>query len=299
MVVPRAWADILFLAVRLLAERCKTIQIVSVRIFCRFLLPPSVPIMAVSLLSLFVIVSIPLLTWASGPTSIFINNVPEYSLLESCAEIQVSTIVRDMVYACGDDSKLTSYACFCYQSSARVSSMIGKHVSSACNPQFPAQNTSAIEVFSSYCELGAVAPTPTGSTTSSSASQISSASPASGPASNLATATGSSTPTPPPQKKKTNTVAIACGVAIPVGVIAIAAASFLLWRHRRKTTNSGPVELGGGEEQQTQEFEAGAGPEVYELKNHRWSNPPVEMDTNVVTPEMGNNEKRDEKKEPI
>jgi hypothetical protein len=84
--------------------------------------------------------------------------LPEYSLLETCAELQVSTIVRNMEYGCGDDSKLTSFACFCFQSSAKFSSMIGAHVSSACNPRYPAQNTSAIEVFSSYCQLGQVSP---------------------------------------------------------------------------------------------------------------------------------------------
>jgi hypothetical protein len=87
------------------------------------------------------------------------SQIPAYSLLETCAELAVSTIVRDMSNGCGDDSQYTSYACFCYESSAKFSSMIGAHVSSACNPKFPQQNSSAIEVFSSYCKQGAVAPT--------------------------------------------------------------------------------------------------------------------------------------------
>jgi hypothetical protein len=87
------------------------------------------------------------------------SQIPAYSLLETCAELAVSTIVRDMSNGCGDDSQYTSYACFCYESSAKFSSMIGAHVSSACNPKFPQQNSSAVEVFSSYCKQGAVAPT--------------------------------------------------------------------------------------------------------------------------------------------
>lgn len=90
---------------------------------------------------------------ASGPTSIFINQVPEYALLSPCAESQVSTIVRNMAFGCGDGSKTTSYKCFCYESSAKFSSMIGKHVQTACT-QDASQNTSAVEVFSSYCQLG-------------------------------------------------------------------------------------------------------------------------------------------------
>ena len=111
---------------------------------------------------LFLFWLLPRAVRASGPTSIYINQVPEYDLLESCAEEQVSTIVRDMAYLCGDGSQLTSYACFCYQSSAKASSMIGKHVMTAC-PQFPQQNTSALEVFSKYCELGVLEMNPTGS----------------------------------------------------------------------------------------------------------------------------------------
>ena len=92
---------------------------------------------------------------ASGPTNIFINQVPEYSLLSSCPEARVSTIVRDMDSGCGDNQMTTSYACFCYQSSAVFSSIISKAVMATCSND-TAGATTALEVFSSYCELGAI-----------------------------------------------------------------------------------------------------------------------------------------------
>lgn len=93
-----------------------------------------------------------------GPISIFIDMVPEYRALETCAETELSTIVRNMAFGCGDDSRTTSYGCFCYESSAKFSSIIGKHVGTACADHYPQQNTSAIEVFSKYCDLGELTP---------------------------------------------------------------------------------------------------------------------------------------------
>ena len=94
-------------------------------------------------------------TLASGPTNIFINQVPEYSLLSSCPEARVRTIVRDMDSGCGDNQMTTSYACFCYQSSAVFSSIISRAVMATCSND-TAGATTALEVFSSYCELGAI-----------------------------------------------------------------------------------------------------------------------------------------------
>ncbi|OAG23570.1 hypothetical protein CC77DRAFT_612854 [Alternaria alternata] len=91
----------------------------------------------------------------SGPTSIFIDQIDEYALLATCAELELSTIVRDMKYGCGDggDGAFQSFTCFCYESSAKFSSMIGVHVATEC-PDDPSQNTTALGVFSSYCEIG-------------------------------------------------------------------------------------------------------------------------------------------------
>jgi hypothetical protein len=53
-------------------------------------------------------------------TSIFIDQIPLYSSLPSCAEDQLSTIVRAQYSGCGDDMQLTSFSCFCLDSSAYV-----------------------------------------------------------------------------------------------------------------------------------------------------------------------------------
>jgi hypothetical protein len=49
----------------------------------------------------------------SGPTSIFIDQIDEYALLATCAELELSTIVRDMKYGCGDggDGAFQSFNC--------------------------------------------------------------------------------------------------------------------------------------------------------------------------------------------
>lgn len=47
---------------------------------------------------------------------------------------------------------MTSYVCFCYDSSTYYNSLIGAEVSTACNGQ--AQATSAQDVFSKYCQIG-------------------------------------------------------------------------------------------------------------------------------------------------
>ncbi|KAI4930237.1 hypothetical protein J4E85_004862 [Alternaria conjuncta] len=90
---------------------------------------------------------------ASGPTSIFIDQIEEYKLLATCAELELSTIVRNMKWGCGDGGSYQSFTCFCYESSAKFSSMIGAHVMTQC-PDDPSQNTTALEVFSSYCDIG-------------------------------------------------------------------------------------------------------------------------------------------------
>ena len=89
----------------------------------------------------------------SGPTSIFIDQIEDYYLLATCAESELSTIVRNMEYGCGDGSRYTSFSCFCYESSARFSGIIGENVATKCSED-PSQNTKALEVFNSYCEMG-------------------------------------------------------------------------------------------------------------------------------------------------
>ncbi|CAA9966522.1 hypothetical protein PTMSG1_09881 [Pyrenophora teres f. maculata] len=196
---------------------------------------------------------------ADGPTSIFIDSIPEYRLLAKCAEKEVSTIVRDMVYGCGDggNGAYQSFACFCYESSAKFSSMIGAHVQTVC-PKDPSQNTTALQVFSSYCEAGqSMLAQPAGSatftaTSSSAPSKPSAfASPASMPVSVSSTPTATSTvpsssssPSPAPApKKKSHTVAIAVSVIVPIFVIAFGILAFFFLRSRKPNMTNGPVEL--------------------------------------------------------
>jgi len=114
-----------------------------------------------TILTLVLFLFLAILTKASGPTKLFIDSVPEYDILEQCAENQVSSIIRNMNFGCGDGSQTTSYACFCYQSSAKFSRMVSTRVSSACTKS-PGQDSSAVEVFSKYCELGEVEKVTTG-----------------------------------------------------------------------------------------------------------------------------------------
>ncbi|KNG49565.1 hypothetical protein DDE82_004146 [Stemphylium lycopersici] len=180
----------------------------------------------------------------SGPTSIFIDQVEQYALLATCAELELSTIVRNMEYGCGDDSQYTSFTCFCYESSAKFSSIIGEHVSTKC-PEDPSQNTTALEVFSSYCEIGQskLAQQAASTTTSSftSASSDPSASPVPTPPSTSATSTSepapSSEPTQAP-KETSNTAAIAAGVTVPVVFLASALIIFFLYRRSQKKKKS-------------------------------------------------------------
>jgi hypothetical protein len=89
----------------------------------------------------------------SHAQDIFINQVPEYSLLGTCAEPPLSSIVRDMYSGCGDGTQTTSYDCFCSQSSSQFDSIISKAIVNKC-PSATADATSALEVFASYCQLG-------------------------------------------------------------------------------------------------------------------------------------------------
>lgn len=56
----------------------------------------SLPDMHHTLVSSLLVWLWPVLAIASGPTSVFIDSVQAYHLLETCAEEQVSLIVRDM-----------------------------------------------------------------------------------------------------------------------------------------------------------------------------------------------------------
>ncbi|KAJ3490067.1 hypothetical protein NLG97_g5859 [Lecanicillium saksenae] len=95
-------------------------------------------------------------TLASGPTPtpIYIDKVAGYKSLPACAEVPLSIIIRDMVKGCGDGAVLTSFSCFCTDSSTRFAFDISTAVASKCGPTAEAQVTSALDVFDRYCADG-------------------------------------------------------------------------------------------------------------------------------------------------
>ena len=89
------------------------------------------------------------------PTSNFIDTISGYSQLSTCAEGALSTIVRGQFSGCGDDGQLTSYTCFCTDSSSVISSVISTAVMTSCGSASASdQASSALSVFSGYCALG-------------------------------------------------------------------------------------------------------------------------------------------------
>ncbi|KAK3681308.1 hypothetical protein B0T22DRAFT_445518 [Podospora appendiculata] len=93
-------------------------------------------------------------THGSGPTSIYIDLIPGYHNLSSCAVVPLSTLVRNMFNGCGDDSQLTSYSCFCTDSYSKFSWDISTAVVAGCGSSRIDQATSAVDVFHGYCRDG-------------------------------------------------------------------------------------------------------------------------------------------------
>lgn len=95
-------------------------------------------------------------------TTYFIDTVAGYDDLSTCAEQVVSTIVRAQSSGCGDGGALTSYTCFCTDSSSLMSYEITSAISFSCSSSiWSAQALSAISVFDAYCALGGQADTAT------------------------------------------------------------------------------------------------------------------------------------------
>ncbi|KAK1751101.1 hypothetical protein QBC47DRAFT_406357 [Echria macrotheca] len=87
------------------------------------------------------------------PTPIYIDHIPGYATLSSCAEVPLSSLVRDMWNGCGGGSDLTSYSCFCTDSYSKFRWDISTSVKRNC-PSLPTQVTSAVAVFEEYCASG-------------------------------------------------------------------------------------------------------------------------------------------------
>lgn len=69
---------------------------------------------------------------AALKTHIYIDQVPIYSKLASCAQDRLSAIVRAQSSGCGDEMQLTSFACFCVDSSSEFASIISTAVVDQC-----------------------------------------------------------------------------------------------------------------------------------------------------------------------
>lgn len=91
-------------------------------------------------------------------TKNYIDTIPGYNELSTCALSTLSTIVRDEISGCQDTYAMTSYTCFCTDSSSYFSSVISNDVLAICNLSIAAtQATSALGVFGAYCALGVAA----------------------------------------------------------------------------------------------------------------------------------------------
>ncbi|OAK99315.1 hypothetical protein IQ06DRAFT_336870 [Phaeosphaeriaceae sp. SRC1lsM3a] len=176
------------------------------------------------------------------PTKIYINEVPEYSLLPSCAEQRVSLIVRSMASGCGDGSRTTSYACFCYSSSSFYDNMIGNEIQTTCGDL--EQVTSAHVVYQKYCAIGQTRGIlPSSATASTTSLPVSSSTTSDRASSGLLSSTvvvSSPTGSPVPASNKNSsqrTTKIAVGVIVPIAVIAIMIAAFFIYRSRKRRGN--------------------------------------------------------------
>ncbi|KAB2579211.1 Glycosyl transferase [Lasiodiplodia theobromae] len=176
------------------------------------------------------------------PTKNYIDTISGYIELSTCAEGVLSTVVRAQQSGCGDNQALTSYTCFCTDSSSYFRRMISTEVTNSCGSAGTEQASSAVEIFDGYCALGVEHGL---STTSSAQSATGTASPAAGAASTLVTSTtsgsaasataASASSSNSDSSDNTRTTAIAAGVAVPVGVIGLALVGYLFYRKHVST----------------------------------------------------------------
>lgn len=95
---------------------------------------------------------------APPKTKNYIDTIPGYNELSACAVDVLSTVVRDENSGCQDTYALTSYTCFCTDSSSFFSNVISRDVVSGCDSSIATpQVTSALSIFDAYCALGVAA----------------------------------------------------------------------------------------------------------------------------------------------
>ncbi|KAK4937963.1 hypothetical protein LTR10_021528 [Elasticomyces elasticus] len=162
---------------------------------------------------------------------IYIDRLPDYSLLDACAENPLSTVVRDMYSGCGDGGVYTSYSCFCTASSSYMAGVISTAVLSYC-PGSTADASSATAVFHEYCQENATA------TASSMGSSVTPAVTNSTVSSSTASAASSTSSASSQSSSGLSSGAkAAIGVIVPVVVLSVLLAVFIMMRrksHQRK-----------------------------------------------------------------
>ncbi|KAG6355757.1 hypothetical protein INS49_003723 [Diaporthe citri] len=158
---------------------------------------------------------------APPKTKNYIDTISGYNELSACAVNVLSTVVRDENSGCQDTYALTSYSCFCTDSSSFFSNVISRDVVSGCNSSIASpQATSALSVFDAYCALGVAAGLVT---TQISPTDAGSASPAASAPTTSPTQTSGSASTSPPQGQSSNIgTAIGAGVGVAAGLIGLA-----------------------------------------------------------------------------
>lgn len=176
----------------------------------------------------------------------YIDTISGYNELSTCAEQVLSTVVRAEYSGCGDSYAITSYTCFCTDSSSYMSAVISRDVMSSCPVSVASlQASSALGIFAAYCELGVSAglttQTAAGAASPTATGESSSASPADTIAPATATVTISSTPTnansasTSSASSSSNTLAIVVGVVVSFFGCMVVLAAWIFWRkHKRR-----------------------------------------------------------------
>ncbi|KAF2008974.1 hypothetical protein BU24DRAFT_88996 [Aaosphaeria arxii CBS 175.79] len=200
------------------------------------------------LLSLIAISATPV---AAKSTSIFIDQIPLYSRLASCAEDRVSAIIRAQFSGCGDNMQLTSFSCFCIDSSTEFNSILSTAVEEQCaltrtgglatitkgSPE--PEVTKVQELFASYCSKTTLL---TDLTSTNTAAATGTQGPQTATAPSLSTATSTSTNSAEESGSSNKTpiaaIVVPC-VIVPLALIAAGAFFFI----RRRRNHTKPIEL--------------------------------------------------------
>ncbi|KAG8169409.1 hypothetical protein KVR01_000154 [Diaporthe batatas] len=183
-------------------------------------------------------------------TKNYIDTIPGYDELSACASRVLSTIVRDENSGCQDTYALTSYTCFCTDSSSYFSNVISRDVVAGCDSSFAApQATSALSIFDSYCALGVpvgLVPTqPSPSDPNASSASPGASAPTTTSTQTSASATIQPSATIPPSQNRSVDIGTAIGAAVGVaaGLIGLAIVVWCAWRRRYRKAKAARAQL--------------------------------------------------------